>query len=304
MDIIEEINRMKMLSDYDPKTGLNENKETNNFKTIDEGYKERKEDFRKRHQKAHSLKEKVMERFYGIPTNDNKPVLIEKVTLDRVLNKHGSNGMINISANRSDMPQERNDEKTRKLIEDIKKSGFSFLPTYGGYRAKNGVEDDYEPSFVVFNYDAKTGEPRDFNELYNYALQWCKKYQQDSVLIKAPGKNPIWVDKNGNKKNTRESDKHWKNDPKQEFFTSFKNKDEVDKEIREKLMGKYKSYCHKNDIPVTKDGFEEYYKEHLNDIDTIGRRYTYDISFECYVNPMPLQLSERLERYGEVMIWE
>lgn len=129
MDIIEEINRMKMLSDYDPKTGLNENKETNNFKTIDEGYKERKEDFRKRHQKANSFKEKVMECFYGIPTNDNKPVLIERVTLDRVLKKHGTNGMINISANRSDMSQERNDEKTRELIEDIKQSGF-FISSY------------------------------------------------------------------------------------------------------------------------------------------------------------------------------
>jgi hypothetical protein len=278
--------------------------EMNNPKFVDEGYQERKEAFRKLHERAVSENEMVMERFYGIKTNDNKPVLIEHVTLDRVLKKHGANGMINISANRSDMPKEYNEENTRKLIELIQNSGFSYLPTYGGYRGTNGVEDDYEPSFVVFNYDAKDGKPRDFNELYKRALEWCGTFNQNSVLIKAPNKNPIYVNKDGNKVNSDESNRYWKNDPKQEFFTSFKSKDDVDKEIKEKLMGKYKTYCHKNNIPLTKDGFEKFYQEHLSDIDSIGRRYTYDIRFECYVNPMPLQISERMRRRGEVMIWE
>lgn len=275
-----------------------------NPKFIDEGYKERKEEFRKRHERATSDNELVMERFYGIHTNDNKPVLIEHVTLDRILKKHGANGMINISANRSDMPKEYNEENTKKLIEEIIKSGFSYLPTYGGYRDDGGVEDDYEPSFVVFNYDAKNGNPRDFNELYKLALEWCGTYNQHSVLIKAPNQDPIYVDRNGHKVNDDESDRYWKNDPKQNFFTSFKSKDDVDKEIKDKIMGKYKSYCHKNNIPLTKDGFKKFYQEHLSDIDSIGRRYTYDIRFECYVNPMPLQISERMKRKGEVMIWE
>lgn len=274
-------------------------KENKSLKTLN------KEDFRKLHQETLNENEQVMKRFYNIPTNKNKPILIEKVTLDRILQKHGSNGMINISANRSDKPKEYNDQKTSSLIQDIKDSGFSYLPTYGGYRDKEkGIEDDYEPSFVVFNYDAKTGKPRDFQELYRHAVEWCAKYEQHSVLIKAPNKAPIYVNGNGEKVNSTESNTYWKNDPKQEFFTSFKSKEEVDKEIREKLMGRYKSYCHKNNIPITKDGFEEYYKEHLNDIDSIGRRYTYDINFECYINPMPLQLTERLSRYGEIMIWE
>lgn len=264
-----------------------------------------KEDFRKLHHETLNENEQVMKRYYNIPTNRNKPILIEKVTLDRILKKHGSNGMINISANRSDMPKAYNDAKTSELIRKIQASGFSYLPTYGGYRdKKSGIEDDYEPSFVVFNYDAKTGEPRDFKELYDKAVEWCRDYDQHSVLIKAPNQNPIYVNGQGKKVNTHESDRYWKNDPKQEFFTSFKSKEAVDKEIREKLMGRYKSYCHKNNIPITKDGFEEYYNEHLNDIDTIGRRYTYDINFECYINPMPLQLSERLKRYGEIMIWQ
>lgn len=277
----------------------------NEVKTdIEEERRKRKENFRKLHERATTVKEDVMNRFYGIISNHNKPVRIDEVTLDRVLQKHGKNGMINISANRSDMPSERNDEQTKALISDLRKSGYSFLPTYGGYRAKNGVEDDYEPSFVVFNY-TEDGQPRDFEELRQFGLNLCGKYDQDSVLIKAPGQAPIWVDRNGNKVNSRESNKYWKNDPKQEYFTSFKSKDAVDSELYAKLMGKYKTYCHQNNIPLTKDGFKKYYQEHLNDIDSIGKRYTYDISFgECYVNPMPCQLSERMRRKGEVMIWE
>ncbi len=272
--------------------------------SIEEERKNRKEEFRKLHQKASSVNEDVMKRFYGIDSNHNKPVRIDEVTLDRVLKKHGDNGMINISANRSDASQEENDAQTKLLIDDLKKSGYSYLPTYGGYRGTDGVEDDYEPSFVVFNYGTD-GQPRDFEELERFAIELCKKYNQDSVLIKAPGKAPIYVNGGGSKVNSRESDKSWKNDPNQEFFTSFKNKNAVDDEIRSKLMGQYKSYCHKNNIPVSKEGFEKYYNEHLKDVDSIGKRYTYDISFdECYVNPMPCQLSERMRRKGEVMVWE
>ncbi len=269
-----------------------------------------KEEFRKLHRKAETLSEDVMSRYYGINTNKNKPVLLEKITLNRVLEKHGSNGMINISANRSDLPQDVNDKNIQELIKDIKDSGFSYLPTYGGCRGNDGAVNDYEPSFVVFNYGID-GQPRDFQKLFGYALTWCGKYNQNSVLIKAPNKNPIWVDKEGNKVNSRKSDKYWKNDPSQAFFIVFKDKDSVNKEVTEKLKGMYKTCCHKNNIPLTNDEFEDFVKQNLNKVDSIGRRNTYDICFdddddtsECYVNPMPCQLSERMRRKGEVMIWD
>ena len=274
------------------------------YTDMEEERKRKKEVFRALHEKATTTKEDVMNRFYGIASNHNKPIRIDETTLDRILKKHGQNGMINISANRTDMPTEYNDQKTKELIADLKKSGYSYLPTYGGYRGTDGVEDDYEPSFVVFNYD-EDGKAKDFDELKQFAQYLCGKYEQNSVLIKAPGEAPIWVNANGEKVNKRESDKYWKNDPKQEYFTSFKSKDAVESEIRAKLMGKYKSYCNRNGLPKTKDGFEKFYKEHLSDIDSIGKRYTYDISFdECYVNPMPCQLVERMQRRGEVMAWD
>ena len=277
----------------------------NKFTSVDAIYEERKrrkEAFRMLHEKAKTANEDVMKRYYGIMSNNNKPVRIDEVTLDRVLKKHGNNGMVNISANRSNMSQEINDENTKSLISDLRQSGFSFLPTYGGYRGTDGVEDDYEPSFVVFNYDTK-GNARNFKDLKQFALAMCGKYSQDSVLVKAPKQAPVWLDKDGNKINARESEKYWKNDPKQPYFTSFKPKEAVECEIREKLMGKYKTFCHRNNLQITKEGFDEFCKEHCKDVDSIGKRYTYDID-ECYVNPMPCQLSERMRRVGEVMIWE
>lgn len=275
--------------------------------TIDEIVNERrnlKESFRLLHEDAKTINEDVMNRFYGISSNHHKPVRIDEITLDRVLKKHGDNGMINISANRSDKPQEENDKQTKELINDLKQSGYSYLPTYGGYRGTDGIEDDYEPSFVVFNYDSK-GNPKDFEELKKFALYLCGKYNQDSVLIKAPEEAPVYLNKDGKKVNSDETKQYWKNDPSKQFFTSFKSKDDVDNEIKAKLLGKYKSYCNHNNIPKTKEGFETFYNEHLKDIASIGKRYTYDIRFdECYVNPMPCQLSERMRRKGEIMIWE
>jgi hypothetical protein len=283
------------------KDGVNE---ALNELSVKEQRKKNKESFRILHKKASNMNEDVMNRFYGIKSNRNKPVRIDEVTLDRVLKKHGNNGMINISANRSDEPQDVNDKNTKELIRDLKRSGYSYLPTYGGYRGADGEEGDYEPSFVVFNYDVN-GNAGDFDELRQFALTLCGKYNQDCVLIKAPGEAPIYVDSEGNKINSRESSNTWKNDPSQTYFTSFKSKDSVDDEVRAKLMGKYKSYCNANGIPKTKEGFEEFSKSHLGDIDSIGKRYTYDIGFdECYVNPMPCQLTERMRRKGEVMIWE
>lgn len=263
----------------------------------------RKETFREAHRKAINENEDVMKRFYGILSNGNAPVQLNEVTLDRILKKHGNNGLASISANRSDDTAEQNEINTRNLIGDLKRSGFSYLPVYGGYRGTDGVEDDYEPSFVVFNYDIN-GNATDFNNLMAFAVEMCGKYNQDSVLIKAPNKNPIYVNRNGEKVNSTESGQVWKNDPKQAFFTSLKDKKAVNNEIIDKIRTKYKAYCRKNHLQINDTSFEQFYNEHKSEIDSIGKRYTYDIQFECYVNPMPCQLTERQRRKGEIMVWD
>lgn len=92
---------------------------------------------------------------------------------------------------------------------------------------ENGVEDDYEPSFVVFNY-GEDGKPHDFAELRKLGVGGRRVY--DISL-------------------------------------------EGGKFLRKFLLASTSTISHKTFL-------------------------------ECYVNPMPTQLSERMRRKGKIMIWD
>lgn len=234
-----------------------------------------KEAFRRKHRQARNLNEDVMYRYWGINRTENyAPVLIEGITVDRLMKKHGDNGYVILSANRTGKDEDYNTKATQSLISDLKNSGFSYLPSYGGYHGSDDVVDSYEPSFIVFNYNGK-GEPQDWNKLYSFALEMCGKYHQDSVYVNAPGEAPNYLDSNGQKINSHSSKNYVKNDLSQEYYTSLSSPKEIGDNISKKSF-------------------------------QVGRRFTSDIQFEnrMYVNPMPDQLSERMRRKGEVMIWD
>ena len=258
--------------------------------SIKEQWNDEKKYYLSQEEKANTIYENVMQRYYGIEYNQYRPVLLKEVNLDRILKKHGTNGFVCISANRSDYPQEVNDKNTKRLICDIKRSGYSYLPTYGGYRNnETGVMDDFEPSFLVFNY-TENGDGDDFENLRNFALQMCGKYEQHSVMIKYPNAAPTWEDKNGNRVSTHSTTTYRKNDPTKEYFTSLQSKEDIE--------DKEKQYTSK------RTGKTKY---------PISKRFTYDISdtpventesvLEFYVNPLPINLLEEQRRKGEIMIW-
>ena len=234
-------------------------------------YNERKVSFRKMHHAPTSLNEDVMKRFWNIDYQ-SAPVLVEHITIDRLMKKHGDNGFVIVSANRSDKSQEYNDNATASLVNDLKSSGFSYLPVYGGYKGEDGVTDNYEPSFVIFNYDTK-GNPTDWNTLNGFALKLCGKYSQDSVYINRPGEAPEYHNANGEKVNKTSSKDYEKNNHQNEFFTSFISPEEVAK--------------HGKTQPI-------------------GRRFTSDIVFEgkLYLNPIPSSATAKMRRKGEIMAWQ
>lgn len=192
----------------------------------------RKEAFRMLHEEAKTANEDVMKRFYGLLANHNKPARIDEITIDRILSKYGDNGWINISVHKSDTPQEINDENTRSLIKDLRKSNYLYLPTYVWNEGKEITNDEYVPHFFVFNQKIG-GDTDDFDKLKQFALRLCEKYCQENVLIQGPKTILMWVNS------------------KEEEYT----------------LNKPTIYGH-------------------------------------YVNPMPCQLSERMRRVGEIMIWE
>lgn len=249
-------------------------------------------------------KEDVMKRFFTIDSNGCKPMLVEKITLDRIIEKHGNNGLINISAWRSNISQEENEVNTRNLIRDLQNSGYCYLPGYGGYRdPEMGEESDFEPSFNVFNYNTK-GEPQDFEKLKNFGIELAGKYNQSSVLVKAPNEVPVWLNSKGERVSKNETDRVFKNDANQNYFTSLKSLED----INDTLKQYYVRYCKNKGIaPDWGDGFKKFKIEHSKEI-PVSRRYTYDMEWggtsECYVNPSPCTINERRMRtsVGEILV--
>lgn len=232
---------------------------------------------------------------------------IDEGGVNRILS-HGKYGFIVISANRSeiysDNPnndlsdeyeewckiekrdvednknmnfwlQKRNKQADNDLLKDLKTSKFSYTPVYGGYHGTDDVTDSFEPSYIVYNHAKEDSSAYlNFNELYDFALTLCRKYNQDSVYVQAPNEAPIYVDCNGNKVSGQSSKNFKINDYTQMFYTTAK---------REKRSG----------------------KDYNDSLITQPQRFTADIQFESmYRKASPSTYFDRMKRYklGEIFI--
>lgn len=146
--------------------------------------------------------------------NNAKLVSINENDIKRMIASHSDSGYIVISpcrggddfginpkASQAEANQlaQINKERVREIIKDIKASGFSYTPTYGGFIENKGTDKEttvYERSFIVYNKD-REGKTGDFRELYEFGLEMCKKYNQDSFLIQAPGEKPKYITQDG-----------------------------------------------------------------------------------------------------------
>lgn len=209
-------------------------------------------------------------------------VSLNEINAKSLIDRHSKNGYIIISPCRgyADFgldPNEKgskeklaqiNRERIKELIGILKASDWSYTPTYGGFIENYGTDNEqnvYERSFVVYNH-YRDGSVGDFNKLYQFAVDMCNKYNQDSVLVKAPNETPKYIKGNG------ETDFEFNdgvafNDLQQEYFTDLhKNTD------------KFKNF---------KDGKPS--------------RFSF---LESYINPAPQCYGERFKRSrnGEIFI--
>lgn len=122
-----------------------------------------------------------------------------------------------------DWLRRRNKAADNALRRDIQAAGFSYTPNYGGYRMQETGEQTFEPSYIVYCYDAK-GQPRDFQDLLDFGLKMCLKYSQESIYVKAPGKPPVYLDYNGNQTNSTSTDNFRFNGDDEEYFSKIKRK--------------------------------------------------------------------------------
>lgn len=118
--------------------------------------------------------------------------------MSRILSYKNTGAMI-ISACRNERTEKENLEKTKELESDIRNKGLGFRPSLGGYveNLENPEESVVEEISFMIPKPSNMGDS-DFLKL---ALEWCKKYDQESVLIILPNinnGNPTYLTGNGN----------------------------------------------------------------------------------------------------------
>ena len=214
-------------------------------------------------------------------SNKGDLVSLNEVNARSLIDRHSADGYVIISPCRGgeDFGLDPNDPRQREMLADInhkrvkefvdilKRTDFSYTPTYGGFIENQGTpneENVYERSFVVYNHH-KDGSVGDFNELYQFALDMARKYNQDSVLIQAPNGKPQYVKQNGEVDFGFDGDIAF-NDLSQEFFTDL----------------------HKNTHKAMGDG-------------SSPTRFSF---LESYINPAPQCYGERVSRArnGEIFL--
>jgi len=168
-----------------------------------------------------SSDEDVMHKYFGIKSNQCKPIRCdEQINLEQFVTLHGNSGYVIVSAIHSASNDATNTENNQSLLRQIKRSGFAFLPIYCRYILPNGsAQSDYEPAFIVFNHDGKQNVA-DFGTLRQYALKWCGDYAQRFVMVKAPGKTPVYVNAQGQEVKVR--DEKCEHAPLQHYFISLR----------------------------------------------------------------------------------
>lgn len=143
-----------------------------------------------------------------------------------ILQAHADTGYVVISACRGTNTVQENNRLTRELEDDIRATRFSYTPVYGGFIEDKGLPTErqvYEASFIIY-CKHRGGADGDADELFEFGLSLCRKYDQDSFLFKAPADVPKYYDQLG--KVEMEFDGNPSiGDVTQEYFTSLSKTD-------------------------------------------------------------------------------
>ena len=113
------------------------------------------------------------------------------------LNKHINNACFMISACRGENDEKTNKKKTEELANDIRNAGLGYVIVLGGYIENKGTDDEVDVTEESFFVPITKGY--DKQDFFDLAIELCKKYNQDSVLISMPGFVDFgYYDKSGN----------------------------------------------------------------------------------------------------------
>ena len=108
--------------------------------------------------------------------------------INRVLQHLNNDNTCMITAYRSNFSNKQNEIRNKKLANDIRNLGYSYIRIIGSYIEKGNIEPTEENSFLIIDKDL-TEEGQ--NKFFNNMLKLCELYDQDSVLISLPNNKNI-----------------------------------------------------------------------------------------------------------------
>lgn len=124
-------------------------------------------------------------------TYDIQKIVIAETDVQNMMKKHSMAGYVIISAFRHEYSHSVNQNLSLELRKDIRASGFSFIPVWGGFVETEEYENEevvMEQSFIVFNYKGLAMQ-HGTKELKEYGRQFCEKYNQQTYLFREEGEN-------------------------------------------------------------------------------------------------------------------
>jgi hypothetical protein len=119
---------------------------------------------------------------------------VDETSVGKMLNTHMGVGYIVISASRGNLSRLDNHRRTNALKAHIKKSGYSYIPVWGGYIENAGTDDAMEvkeASFVVFPFRRTRGADGDLQglddkdgaeSLKHFGARMCRLFDQEAFL--------------------------------------------------------------------------------------------------------------------------
>lgn len=155
--------------------------------------------------------------------------LTEK-NLSRISKGHEKDGYIIISASRDIYSNSENDVRTKQLRDYLKKSNYSYIPLYGGYKELGADKASFEKSFIVYPYDVINHKTVDFNKFKQDLIDVASPpdepnnlhFDQDAILVCEPGGKPYYVGLKSGVDDSGIFDEVEYNNTDSEFFTAIK----------------------------------------------------------------------------------
>ena len=125
---------------------------------------------------------------YNASSYLHEAMLLNEVTLKRIMNGHGKSGYAVISAYKDENSPTENNRKTEELRQLLIKAPYTYIPVFEGYKelidkSTEQTVNGYKTYFMVFPI-GREAFTRNLAAFEKFVIDMCIEFDQDSFFIK------------------------------------------------------------------------------------------------------------------------